>query len=65
MQNEIVKVIGRRPVYPVYKMGDKIEGHAYECKDNLASEESGQTARFRANHTITVLGRLSSYLSDK
>ncbi|MGI9213092.1 MAG: hypothetical protein ACR2HF_11535 [Methylococcaceae bacterium] len=68
MQNDTAKTktIGRRPVYPVCKTpsadGSSVTGH--ESTD-FFSEKTAQTIPYQARHTITVLGRISSYLSDK
>ncbi len=64
MQNQTVKVIGRRPVYPVEQSND-CEQNTRHYKDDAKTGEIGAVFRFRSNHTITVLGRLSSCLSDK
>ncbi len=63
MQNQTVKTIGRRPVYPVDPTSAERTSLSRRDNENLPIEKMAQARKTR--HTITVLGRLSSCLSDK
>ncbi|MBM3202425.1 hypothetical protein FJZ55_00760 [Candidatus Woesearchaeota archaeon] len=65
MQNETPKTIGRRPVYAVGK--PSAERYLLSAMENreLSIEKTLPVSPLQSRHTITVLGRLSSCLSDK
>lgn len=68
MQNDTAKTktIGRRPVYPVCKTSSADKNHLTGLDSNdFFTDITAHTTPHQARHTITVLGRLSSYLSDK
>ncbi len=65
MQNAAMKIIGRRPVYPVHPDQNRLNSESGQHREIQGAGEYTTIIRFSTNHTVTVLGRLSSYLSDK